>query len=875
MLPQADVLVVEAWFDDPAKLKQVTALLGHAQIDIGKGLLRTEADAKLRSALEQAGFKLRIDVAASARIDAMHRALAGDKSIPGYNCYRTVEETDAEMAALAAAYPGLLAMREVGLSWQALAGNPGHELRVAVATNSAMTGPKPVLFLLSSIHAREYSPAELSTRFIEDLVLGYGQDPEATWLLDHHEIHALLQGNPDGRKQAEAGQSWRKNHNTTHCPGSAPGVDLNRNYPFEWGQHGGSSGSECSETFRGPAPASEPETQAVIDYVRSVIPDRRGDGLNALAPLDTQGVFIDIHSFSQLVLWPWGFAETLPPNSAGLAKLGRRLAWFNDYTAEQAIGLYPTDGTTDDFAYGDLGVPAYTFELGTAFFQDCASFENTIYPDNHAALRYAARSAGEPYRLAFGPDAFDLRVEPDLALVGDPVSVQATFDDSRLQTRVTGASGPVPPVQPIAAASLYLQDAPWLAGAIAQPMLPADGAFDSPRESAELLVDTGAFAAGQHLVFVQGRDAAGNDGPPNAAFIELVDENDAVQLEGLVRRAGSLAPVAASLRSGRFLANSDPGTGAYQRVLPSGNFDLEVAAPGYETELRFGLSGQAGSRVVQNFTLYPLCDLLYDPVELALVSPLVATAPWTMRESSGNGGGAAWLPSVSGDYAADLDIALTSPVIDLAGYQSPTLQFDSRCDTEAGFDFGQVEISGNGGGSWTEVFRCDAEPGWRTVEIPLPGLAGVSAARIRFRFTSDSIVSAPGWALDNIRLQAGGPACRASQGLAQPVVIDRFAVSPASILQGQSVSLDWQTSQAVSCRIENDGGEPVVQLDKQNLASGSVSVTPGTSLAYRLICDGVESADQAQVEVQVDGQVEPTPALLKDGFEPLPTAGRN
>ena len=67
----------------------------------------------------------------------------------------------------------------------------------------------------------------------------------------------------------------------------------------------------------------------------------------------------------------------MAPNGPALQTLGRKFAYFNNYTPEQAIGLYPTDGTTDDFGYGDLGVASYTFELGTAFFQDCSTFENT------------------------------------------------------------------------------------------------------------------------------------------------------------------------------------------------------------------------------------------------------------------------------------------------------------------------------------------------------------------------------------------------------------------------------------------------------------------------------------------------------------------
>ena len=98
------------------------------------------------------------------------------------------------------------------------------------------------------------------------------------------------------------------------------------------------------------------------------------------------------------MLWPWGFTNNVPPNDTALQTLGRKFAYFNGYTPEQSIDLYPTDGTTDDFAYGDLGLAAFTFEMGTDFFQDCSTFENTIVPANMPALPYAAKSARLPYR---------------------------------------------------------------------------------------------------------------------------------------------------------------------------------------------------------------------------------------------------------------------------------------------------------------------------------------------------------------------------------------------------------------------------------------------------------------------------------------------
>jgi hypothetical protein len=91
-------------------------------------------------------------------------------------------------------------------------------------------------------------------------------------------------------------------------------------------------------------------------------------------PADTSGIHLDIHSYSQLVLWPWGEVDSASrPTAPALQTLGRRFAWFNGYTPQQSIGLYPTDGTSDAVSYGELGV-AYTFELGTSFFESCTSF---------------------------------------------------------------------------------------------------------------------------------------------------------------------------------------------------------------------------------------------------------------------------------------------------------------------------------------------------------------------------------------------------------------------------------------------------------------------------------------------------------------------
>jgi carboxypeptidase T len=477
------------------------------------------------AALQAAGMPPLLGQAAAAR-QAQGGAQAD--AVPGYPCYETVEETYAAAQGFTSTYPGLASWTAVGQSWEMGAGLGGYPLQVLKLTNQATTGPhgdaKPRLFIHAAMHAREYATAPLVLAFARQLLTGYGVDADATWLLDHHEIHLLLQTNPDGRKKAETGLYWRKNTNQAYCGANSNnrGADLNRNFSFSWNSTNGqgSSGDPCVETFRGPAASSEPETQAVEAYVRGLWPDQRGPGKNDAAPADTSGIHLDIHSYGQLLLWPWGNRSQPAPNGTALQTLGRKLAYFNNHTPEQSIGLYPTDGTSDGVSYGELGVAAFTFELGTSFFQSCASYEATIKPSNLNALMYAAKVVRTPYLTASGPDVTALTLSRKAATqgvpVGTPVRLKATLSDSRYNN-----SNGSEPTQPIASAEAFIDLPPWMPGAVALPLTASDGVFDSPTESVTTRLKTKGLSPGRHLVFVRGRDADGNDGPVTASFLVI------------------------------------------------------------------------------------------------------------------------------------------------------------------------------------------------------------------------------------------------------------------------------------------------------------------------------------------------------------------
>jgi carboxypeptidase T len=521
--PEGDGLwVVRARFQEKAQVDRLAATLEPWEVHYDQRYLVVGVDAAGWRRLLELGFTPEIDVARTADVRRPHAMLPGQVgAIPGFPCYRTVEETYASAAALVTAHPELASWTDVGDSWEKTqaGGLPGYDMMILRLTNSAIPGPKPKLMITGAIHAREYTTAELLTRFAEQLVANYGVDPDTTWILDYNEVHLMLQTNPDGRKHAEAGQLWRKNTDPINCGSSSSwGTDLNRNFPFGWGCCGGSSGNGCDETYRGTAPASEPETQSVRDYAMSIFPDY-GDPQTAPIPDDAAGVYIDVHSYSQLVMWPWGNTSTdpLPPNGQEFRTFGRKLAYFNNYVPQQLWDLYTTDGTTADFVYGQLGVAAMAYEIGTDFFQDCATFQNQILPTNLQSLFYAARVARQPYTLPSGPDALTVAtVPPGSVGSGQPVQVTATIND----THYNNSNG-TEPTQPIAAAEVYVDTPPWAPGAAPFALAAVDGAFDETVEPVQGTLDTTGWIPGRHTLFVRGRDSATNWGPVSAVFIDV------------------------------------------------------------------------------------------------------------------------------------------------------------------------------------------------------------------------------------------------------------------------------------------------------------------------------------------------------------------
>jgi carboxypeptidase T len=275
---------------------------------------------------------------------------------PADSRYHTYAEVTSETAAIAQRYPALVSRFSLGTSYE------GRQIwALKISDNVATDEAEPEVLLTSNQHAREHLTVEMAMYLLDDLTSTYATDPEVKRLVDSREIWIVPTMNPDGAEYDVATGSyamWRKNRQPT--PGSAAiGTDLNRNWGFAWGCCGGSSAIPSSETFRGPAAFSAPETQLVRDFVNSRVVGGRQQITAA----------IDFHTYSELVLWPYGYttADTAPTLLADerntFAALGQSMAATNGYTPEQASDLYITDGSIDDWLWGQHRIFAFTFEM--------------------------------------------------------------------------------------------------------------------------------------------------------------------------------------------------------------------------------------------------------------------------------------------------------------------------------------------------------------------------------------------------------------------------------------------------------------------------------------------------------------------------------
>jgi hypothetical protein len=310
--------------------------------------------------------------------------------------YHNYDELVAEAQATAGAHPSIVQIFSIGKSYE------GRDLLAAkISDNVGQDEDEPEALFVALYHAREHLTVEMLLYILHLLADNYGLagQEQITDLVDSREIYLIFELNPDGGEYDIASgiyQFWRKNRQP-NADGSY-GTDLNRNHGYKWGCCGGSSPFPWDIVYRGESPASSPEVAALERFVDS----RVIGGRQQIA------VAISFHSYSELILWPYGYTfDALPPDmwpddQAVFVALGQAMAASNGYQPMQSSNLYITDGDFSDWAYGRHRIFAFTFEMypsayGAETFYPPASVIPQQTARNRDAVLYLLASAGCPY----------------------------------------------------------------------------------------------------------------------------------------------------------------------------------------------------------------------------------------------------------------------------------------------------------------------------------------------------------------------------------------------------------------------------------------------------------------------------------------------
>ena len=258
----------------------------------------------------------------------------------------------------------------------------GKEIYYQVISNNSneIDEEKPQVFYNSLIHAREANSLSQNIFYMWYLLENYGTDDEVTYLMDNTTMFFVPIANPDGYIyneliQPNGGGLWRKNR-YPNAQGDTVGVDLNRNFGYEWGfDNQGSSTNENSETYRGESAFSEPETQA----------------LKYLCEQNNFEIALNYHTFGNLLIHPWGFSDMPTDEDVLFKSLGEVMTNENNFligTGTETVG-YTVNGDADDYMYGDEGIYSFTPEVGAGFWP---SFGNIDF-FNRSTVRMNLNSA--------------------------------------------------------------------------------------------------------------------------------------------------------------------------------------------------------------------------------------------------------------------------------------------------------------------------------------------------------------------------------------------------------------------------------------------------------------------------------------------------
>ncbi|HEX5994599.1 MAG TPA: M14 family zinc carboxypeptidase [Jiangellales bacterium] len=375
------------------------------------------------------------------------REFAAEQAAGGFNVWRSYDQPGGirdQLYAAAANNPQLVKLEVLGHTGQ------GREIIAVKVTQGAQEQPdgkRPAVLYSSTQHAREWISTEVNRRLMNHYIDRWrANDRGVRKLLQTTELWFILVANPDGYQYTFDHQRlWRKNLRDNNGDGQTQvgdGVDPNRNFPNHWGyDEEGSSSIQSSDTYRGPAPLSEPETQAMVGLL-----DRIGFAFQ-----------VNYHSNGQWLLYAEGWQTSTPTADDPIyyAMSGNldapAIAQFHPGLSSDV--LYVTNGETTDYAHAVTGALAWTPEL-SAGCPGCGF----VFPDDEALVQ-----AEFERNLPFAQSVADSAVDPANPKTVTGITTKPFYVDSEdpykssnpgVQLSFTKSYGDPQPVAVIAKRSL-------------------------------------------------------------------------------------------------------------------------------------------------------------------------------------------------------------------------------------------------------------------------------------------------------------------------------------------------------------------------------------------------------------------------------------
>ncbi|HET8951703.1 MAG TPA: M14 family zinc carboxypeptidase [Solirubrobacteraceae bacterium] len=304
------------------------------------------------------------------------KQFAAAQAANGFAVWKSYDEPGGfrdQMYALAAKYPSVTKLVKIGTTIQ---GREILALKVTAGARGQKDGKRPAVLFSATQHAREWIASEIDRRLMYHYIEGWDrEDPAIVKLLQSTELWFVPIMNPDGYQYTFTNERlWRKNlrdNDGDHQITNADGVDPNRNYPEHWKyDEEGSSKIISSQTYRGPGPASEAETQAIMG-----LSERIGFEFN-----------VNYHSNGRWLLYPEGWQTNSPtaddPIYFALSGNLDRPAIDGFHPGLSSDVLYVTNGEANDYLHKRGGALAWTPELSPG----CPSC-GFVFPDDEALVQ--------------------------------------------------------------------------------------------------------------------------------------------------------------------------------------------------------------------------------------------------------------------------------------------------------------------------------------------------------------------------------------------------------------------------------------------------------------------------------------------------------